>query len=399
MRQTLLVARHEFVRHLRKPVVLITTFLVLLILGVVLLVTGHISTPGDAPAPPVAGTPTGYVDASGLLTAPLTGDLATRLRAFADEAGAQAALRQGAIVGYYRFPVDYLAGGPVVWVRDSLSGPQDTTAVEALVRASLLADEPALAAQLAAPPSVRFVPLGAEAPGGPVERGLLAGGLPYAFAVILILTTFFAAGFLLQSVTEERENRTIEIVLTSLRPLELLAGKVLGLGLLGLLQVAVWIGAGLLLLRLSGAPLPAGDFVAPWAILALALAAYVLGYLIYGSILAGVGASLPTMREGAPLLGLLTLPCIIPLWLTSAILAQPDGILALALSTFPLTAPVTLMIRASLTTIAPWEIAVSMLALAASAGLALWLAARLFNVSMLLTGQRLSMRAVLQALR
>lgn len=285
-------------------------------------------------------------------------------------------------------------------------GAETLSLVEAVLRAALLPAEPDLAARLATPPALRFVPTtdGGAAPGpepgGGEARGPVAFLLPYGFAMILYVTIFTAASYLLQSVTEEKENRTIEIVLTSLRPLQLLAGKVLGLGLLGLLQVAVWLGAGLLLLRLSGVALPADAIGAvPWVAVALAIVYFALGYLVYGSLLAAVGATVTNVREGSQLVLLLVVPCIVPLWFLSAIIARPNGLLATALSLFPLTAPITMMIRVPLTPIAAWEIGVSLAVLAASAALCLWLAARLFRAGALLAGQRLSARAVLRALR
>lgn len=406
MQRTLRVAGHEFLRHVRRPSFLLTTALLPIILGVVVLLTGN---PAAGAAGPDAPLPTaeqvGIVDASGLLAATDSNEDGT-VQIFADEATARAALGAGTIAGYYRLPADYLSGGTVVWVGDGLGGPQGQAAVEALLRAALLPAEPELAARLATPPDLRFVPTtnGGEAPepepGGGEARGPVAFLLPYAFAMILYVTIFTAASYLLQSVTEEKENRTIEIVLTSLRPLELLAGKVLGLGLLGLLQVAMWLGAGLLLLRLSGAVLPADAIGAvPWVAVALAIVYFALGYLVYGSLLAAVGATVTNVREGSQLVLLLVVPCIVPLWFLSAIIAQPNGLLATALSLFPLTAPITMMIRVPLTPIAAWEIAVSLAVLAASAGLCLWLAARLFRAGALLAGQRLSARAVLRALR
>lgn len=87
--------------------------------------------------------------------------------------------------------------------------------------------------------------------------------------------------------------------LTSLRPLQLLAGKVIGLGLLGLVQVGVWLASGALLLGLSGARLPSDALATvPWAVVALALVAFVLGYLVYGSLLAAVGATVTAPAPG-----------------------------------------------------------------------------------------------------
>lgn len=408
MRRTFLVAGHEFLRHVCRPSFLLTTILLPLIAGAILLFTrGGPVTGTDGPSAPApgAGESVGYVDQSGLLAGGMPDD-ASNLPAFPDEAAAQAALREDAIAGYYLLPADYLAGGTVAWVSEGTTGPEGGVAMRALLRSALLRDEPAVAERLVAEPTIRFVPVGASgegsagAPGSEEERGPVAFWLPYTFATLLYVTIFSSAGFLLQSVTEEKENRTIEIVLTSLRPLQLLVGKVVGLGLLGLVQVSVWLAAGLLLLRLGGVHLPVGALTTvPWAVVALAVVSFVLGYLVYGSLLAAVDATVTNVREGSQLTALLVIPCIIPLWFLSAIIERPDGLLATVLSLFPLTAPITLMIRATLTAIAPWQIAASIAVLAASAGLALWLAARLFRAGALLAGQRLSPGAVLRALR
>jgi len=354
MRRTFLVAGHEFVRHVRRPSFLLTTILLPLIIGLVFLFSRGSPSTGAATQPvptPGTGTAVGYMDESGLLAGAEAGE-GVSLRAFPDEAAAQAALREGAIVGYYLLSPDYLAGGAVAWVNEGRTGPQGRAAMEALLRTALLGDEPAVAERLSAPPAVQLVPLedAAERPagpaGGPAERGPVAFWLPYAFAMILYVTIFSAASFLLQSVTEEKENHTIEIVLTSLRPLPLLAGKVVGLGLLGLVQVGVWLAAGLVLLRLGGVQLPSGAVAtAPWAAVALAVVYYALGYLVYGSLLAALGATVTNMREGSQLVALLVLPCIIPLWFLSAVVERPDSLLATGLSLFPLTAPITMMIR------------------------------------------------------
>lgn len=400
MRRTILVARHEFWRHLRRPSFVLSTVLLPLILGGVLLfISAREPTPGDQPAT-FGGALVGYVDEAALLPPPSD---AGPLRAFADQASAAAALRAGEIAGYYQLPPDYLAGGTVIWVSEGIGGPQAQAAFAALLRTALLPDQPELIAQLATPLTVHANDAG-EAAAEPAsealsERGIMAFVLPYVFAMILYLTIFSSASFLLQSVTEEKENRTIEIVLTSLRPLELLTGKVLGLGLLGLVQVLLWIAAGLLMARFSGADLTMAGMALPWTTVALLVSYYLLGYLVYGSLLAGVGATVTNMREGSQLVALLVLPCALPLWFMGVILNQPNSALAIALSLFPLTAPVTMMIRVPLTPLAPWSIALSMALLAASAGLSLWLAARLFRAGTLLAGQRLSAAAILRALR
>jgi ABC-2 type transport system permease protein len=402
MRRTILVASHEFWRHLRRPGFVISTVLLPLILGGVLLfITARTPAPDDASAA-LSGALVGYVDEAGLLAPPPERTQDAPLRAFADLASAEAALREGTIAGFYQLPPDYLAGGPVAWVSEGLDGPQAQAELAALLRAALLRDQPELAARLGTPSIVIAEASGAtpeQATEALRERGIMAFVLPYVFAMILYLTIFSSASFLLQSVTEEKENRTIEIMLTTLRPLELLAGKVLGLGLLGLAQVVIWLSAGLLLLRFSGVELATAGLTLPWTTVALLVVYYLLGYLVYGSLLAGVGATVTSMREGSQLMALLIIPCLLPLWFMGAIITRPNSALAVGLSLFPLTAPVTMMIRVPLTPIGPWAITLSMALLAASGALGLWLAARLFRAGTLLAGQRLSAGAVLRALR
>lgn len=407
MRKTLLVMVHEFFRHVRRPSFLLTTVMVPLILGAIVLIPSiatdwlgrEDASVRDAPAL------IGYVDASGVLP---TDASSPNMRAFATTEDAERALQEGVVMGFYHFPPDYLDGGVVTWVAadGSGSGPQGRSAMTDLVRTGLLEAEPALAERLTTPLALRYVPVEPVAPEVPAESGHETGvlisldfALPYVLALLLYITIFSSASFLLQSVTEEKENRTIEIILNALPPSQLLIGKVVGLGLLGVVQVVVWIGFGALFLTLSGAAPATAGLTISWGLVGLALVYYSLGFLVYGSLLAAIGATVTNMREGSQLLAVLIIPCLLPLWMMGAIVATPHSLLATTLSLFPLTAPVTMMIRAPLTTIAPWEIALSIITLTLGAGLALWLAARLFRAGTLLAGQRLSMKAVFAALR
>ncbi|RRR65466.1 MAG: ABC transporter permease [Candidatus Viridilinea halotolerans] len=400
MQRTLLVARHDFLRHLRRPSFLIATAALPLLLALMFWFIGVGITEADDAPTEGARQSIGYVDHSGLLASP-DPDLAAYLRHFPDRASAEAALGAGELAGFYEFPADYLTGGTVVWVGSATLGAQGQTAVANLVRAGLLAEEPELAAQLMRPTSFEHsTPAASEALAEqPLAEDMLPLMLPYVFAMILYATILSSASFLLQSVTEEKENRTIEIILTSLRPLELLTGKVLGLGLLGLVQVGFWLGSGLLLLQLSGMTPPTEGSTLAWGTIALMFCYYLLGYLVYGSLLAAVGAVVGNVREGSQFVTLLVIPSVIPLWFLGVLISQPDGLLARSLSLFPLTAPVTMMIRAPLTNLAAWEVGLSLLLLAATAAGTIWIASRLFRAASLLSGQRISVGVIMRALR
>jgi ABC-2 type transport system permease protein len=412
MYKLLLVARNEFVRRVLRPSFLILTFLLPLLgfVGVAL----SAAAGGGPPAPAsleqsarALDAPLGYVDAAGVIKLVPAELPADKLHPFASEAEARAALESGAVGSYYLLPADYVESGRVVRValRRSLSA-EDQTLFAALLRANL-ADDPRVAQRLARPVEAEVVRL--DDAGRPVEgrqasdelgRNPLVFVVPYVFTLTLYFAIVFASGFMLQSVTEEKENRTIELLLTSLRPWQLLAGKVLGLGALGLLQTVVWLGASWLLLGVGGSRLgDVGALSLPASVWALVIVYFVLGYGVYASLLAGVGATITNPREGSQLTLLVLAPIIVPLWFIAAIIARPDGPAATALSIFPLTAPVTMIIRITLGAAAPWQVALSVALLAGTVALSVWAAARLFRVSTLLAGKKLSLGEIARALR
>ncbi|PDW03266.1 ABC transporter permease [Candidatus Viridilinea mediisalina] len=408
MQRTLLVARHDFLRHLRRPSFLITTLGMPLLVGLIFLFIrismANVNThTNDTPLNGVGvQQPIGYIDHSGLLASPAP-ELAAYLLPMADRAEAEAALVAGEIRGFYEFAADYLESGAVVWVDEGMRGPQGEQAIAQLVQAALLAEHGGLAEQLARPPSfqARAAPTEeALAEQRSLQENLLPFILPFAFAMALYTTIFSSAGFLLQSVTEEKENRTVEIILTSLRPWELLTGKVMGLGLLGLVQGGVWLGSGLLMVQLFGGielDYSSLGLGLTWGTLAIMVGYYILGYLVYGSLLAAVGALIQNVREGSQFVFMLIIPSMMPLWFWVTLIERPNSLLAMALSLFPLSAPVTMALRVPITGVPAWEIGLSFFLLALTAAGAIWLASRIFRAGSLLSGQNINMRVFMRA--
>ena len=192
----------------------------------------------------------------------------------------------------------------------------------------------------------------------------------------------------------------IEIVVSSVRPVELMAGKVLGLGALGLTQVAVWLlsvqgftGGATVLLSL------ASTAVIPPRILILGAVYYILGYALYAILMAGVGALGTTMRESQQLAGIFSLSAMLPYMLSGLLFANPNMLLARVLSFFPLTAPTMMMMRLPLADV-PWvDVVGSILVLLLSLPAALWVGAKLFEVGVLIYGKRPTMREIWTILR
>ncbi len=180
--------------------------------------------------------------------------------------------------------------------------------------------------------------------------------LPMLVAILFIIALFSGASYLMQAVVDEKENRTIEVVVTSVAPLQLMAGKVVGLAGVGLTQITAWligILAALVILRdrlefLQGVAVEPG-FVA------LALVLFILQYLLYGGIMAGIGAIVADIKQGQSYSTPFTLLAMVPFFFMTVILFNPNGAISVILSLFPLTAPMTLLLRHSLTSVPAWQ--------------------------------------------
>jgi ABC-2 type transport system permease protein len=200
---------------------------------------------------------------------------------------------------------------------------------------------------------------------------------------------------------EEKENRMMELFVTSSRPSEMLWGKMLGLGLLGITQILIWVAFGVVYLILSGAlNLPqvlAGVQLSPGLIF-IALVYSILGYMVYGALMAGIGATVNAEQEGRQLATWVTLPGILPLMFMYVFLTDPNGTVAVVLSLFPLTAPVSMIVRAALAPLPPIQIVIGLAIMAVSVVVIMQVSARIFRLGMLNYGKRPNLRQMLRAI-
>ena len=221
--------------------------------------------------------------------------------------------------------------------------------------------------------------------------------VPYAFTLLFVMSIFITSGYLLQSVTEERENRVVEIVLSSLPPLPLMAGKVLGLGAAGLTQVAIWVATALIALPLINQQFSVNVQITP-VVLGLAVLYFALGYLAYGAIFAAVGAIAPGSREAQQYSGFLGFFAVIPLIFSSVFLTDLSSPIIWILTLFPLTTPATMLQVLVLSPTVPWfQVAVSLVVLVVFVFVATVASARVFRATVLLYGVRPSMKRIVGA--
>jgi ABC-2 type transport system permease protein len=219
--------------------------------------------------------------------------------------------------------------------------------------------------------------------------------LPFSFGMLLGLCIVIGGQYLLQGVSEEKESRILESLLCTVTSEELLAGKLIGLGGGGLTLVAFWSAAG----AFFAGPAAAIAKISPPPALLLAMIAYLLlGYLFYGSLMTGIGAITNSMREAQQFAFMFTFANWVPFIMLTAIIGKPDGGLAVGLSMFPPTAPVTMMMRLSSPSAAVplWQVGVSMALLAGTAFLALIASARIFRVGLLMYGKTPTLPEILR---
>lgn len=349
-------------------------------------------------------TRAGYVDLTGQFPDP--GDLKSKLTLYDDETSAQADLTAGKIDLYYVIPTDYIKTGDVTLVMPRLNlGQISSDPVRRLLLGELSRGiDHNLFNRLLDPVNIREINLQRDSSGKTQTNFGADFAVAYLFAILLMLAVFTTNGYMMQTVIEEKETRLIEILISSMRPTQLLAGKILAMGLLGFIQIVVWLLAIVLLGRLAAG----SGITALMALISLNLTPmqvllfllyFVFGYLFFAAAYGMVGAISTSMQEGPQFAVFFTLPAAIPLYFISLFTTSPDSPLPVILSLIPVTAPLSMVMRISITTVPAWQIVVSLILLIALDTLMIWLAGRMFRVQTLLAGQAPKLRDIPRLLR
>lgn len=335
----------------------------------------------------------GLVDQSGLIGPAVQLGNFKRLP---DVDTANAALQSNQINSYILVPSDYLKTGTVeIWTQSfsAVFGSLTSTNINPLLKTALAVhvkglDANTLTRLTEQAPDVSNHRLNDTNQLSQTATTAASFLLVYFFALALVFATFLTSGYLMQAVIEERQSRVVEVLMASLRPGDLLAGKVLALGLLGIVQMVIWGAAAYFLVKQLAptAHAPAGLDITVGQLAAL-LAYFVLGYLMFAAVYAGIGAISNSTREGPQFAVFFTLPAMLPLYLSTTFASQPDGPLAVGLSLFPVTSPLAMVMRIAVSPVPIWQIAISLILLFLTGIAFMWAAGRLFRVTVLLAGQ------------
>lgn len=217
------------------------------------------------------------------------------------------------------------------------------------------------------------------------------------FVILMLYGQLIAYGFIVAGgVVEEKASRVIEVLLATIKPKDLLAGKVLGLGVLGLAQLLLIALIGVAVAGISGALTIDGALLSA---IALALVWFVLGYAFYAALYAAAGAMVPRQEELQSTTTPLTMAILVAFFAGFAVREDPDGVIAHVCAFIPFTAPITMPGRIMLGEVPAWEIAASVGVMVASTALLIPLAARIYSAVVLRTGTAVKLSEALRLAR
>lgn len=393
------IAWHEYSRHVFRRrfifVLLSVPFFLSLMIGLVILIVWMQSVP----------TPIGYIDHSGLLANPVPHPAAkfpernVSMLAYKDETSAKADLESGKLQAYYIIPADYIESGQVeaIYLKE-LNGIASSQ-FDSFLAVNLLASQPPEIAKRLLEGNeliVRSTDKSREAS----QNQIINMILPMIGGVLFIIGMSTTSGYLMQAVVEEKENRTMEIVVTSVSPNQLMVGKVLADLAVGATQLIIWAIFVLLALLIGQNYIPSlSGFKLSVEMVLILLAVMIPAFVMISGLMAAIGATVSEGGEGQQIMGLFTIPIWLPYILLSTFIQNPNSPLAIVLSLFPLTAPMTIAIRLGFTSVPTWQLVASITILVLSAIGALWLAGKAFRLGMLRYGQRLRWKEIFRTQR
>jgi len=222
----------------------------------------------------------------------------------------------------------------------------------------------------------------------------------FVFIMLLYMTILLWGVAVQRSIIEEKNSRVVEVLLSSLRPFDLMAGKIVGVGAAGLTQYAIW---GIFSIGLTSYAMSTGQFAQyvsfGWSTIAFFILFYLLGFLFYSTLFAGIGAVCNTDQEAqqlqTPVVMCLAFTIVIPM----AVMQNPDGTFATVCSMIPFFAPILMFMRINILMPPVWQIALSVAILIASIFVAGVISAKIFRIGILMYGKRPDVREILKWVR
>jgi ABC-2 type transport system permease protein len=342
--------------------------------------------------------PLGYVDHSGFLTnpSPAPVDNPVEMIAFESEDAARQALEDARIQAYYVISSDYLESRQIELVFLKKPGENAENQFYDFIQVNLLSHLPPEIAQRAAagtemtlrsPDGHRTIP-----DGGPQLRAVL----PLMVSVVFIGMTLFSSGYLMEAMAQERGNRVIEVLTTSVSTAQLVAGKILGIVAINLMQLATWVLFGILVVFLGRDVFDLAWFQNPevdWGAVIIMIAIALPSYIMASALMFAIGSNVADSQEGQWVGMVFYL-----FFLSPAILIVPlveNHTLQTLLTILPFTSLLSVGIRNIFSVVPSWQLLLSIAVQGVCAVGAIWVAVRAFRLGMLRYGQRVRLNEVL----
>ncbi|MGA8428544.1 MAG: ABC transporter permease [Candidatus Sulfotelmatobacter sp.] len=228
-------------------------------------------------------------------------------------------------------------------------------------------------------------------------------GMFYAiFAMVMLLYTavIFYGVSVMRAVLEEKNSRVMEVMLSSATSTELMAGKLIGVGAVGLTQIGIWIVmAAVYAFPALAASASVGEIRIPPLTLAAFALFFVLGYLLFSTVYAAIGAVITSEQEGQQLQFIIILPLIISVFMMGPVMRAPDSQVAVWTSMVPFFSPVLMYLRIAVQPPPVWQIALSLFLLVATIAALLILCARIYRIGILMYGKRPTLPEIIKWLK
>ncbi|AII60942.1 ABC transporter, permease protein [Dehalococcoides mccartyi CBDB1] len=398
-----IVLKHEFMSTLKRKGFLITS-LALPVLGLLGILVGMVVQNINAKPDTNEPLQIGYVDQVGVFSG-YQEQPGVVLIPFADSQTAVDNMLSGELDEFLIIPADYINTGIIqrFTLKAEISPGGDTSyAISSFLTSNLLGGkvDADILSRVQNPFALINTVIDESGQPAPGQGGIPNYIVSYLFGILLLLAIFTASGYLLQGLSEEKENRIMEVLLSSVTTRELMTGKIVGLGLAGLIQVAFWLVCAWGLVKFATKTF--GDILGALSIQAdmivVCLVFFILGYFLYSILMAAIGAITPNVRDGQQLSVIVTMSAAFPFYLMPFILNGGDNLLNKVLSLFPLTSPLTIIMRMG-TGIPVWEIILAAILLSLTIWLFFGLAAKLFRVFLLMYGKTPSIKEIMHLIR
>ena len=405
MNKTVLILKHEFRQTIKRKGFVIMTLafplIVLLVIGIYQIVQGI-----DTPPALDEEVAIGYIDEVGGFDDYIKQSGGITFVAYQTEEKATGALLAEDISEYFIIPLDYVSDGVITrYTLEKEVEPPDEIrwAMKSFLLSNLLEGQTSLeiTERVKAPLELYSIRLDETGDVATEQGGFGALIVSFLFGFLLIIAIFSSSGYLLQGLGEEKENRIMEILLSSVSTRQLLTGKVLGLGAAGLVQMVIWLLSAVFLMRLASTTI--GGVLSTLQIsgnlLFLGIVYFFLGYLLFAVLMAGIGAIGATARESQQMSMLIIMPVWIPAWVSFLFIENPDHIVNKILTIIPITAPMAVFMRLGTSGIPTWELVLSISLLLVSIIGALVLASKAFRTFLLMYGKTPRLGEIIRSLR